>query len=102
MSEEIPRENPPLSAAELAAAAKLTDTDFEIIDAAILANCSNQWLKVARIMCDTEKALTSRYRDLSYVYYAKRLSELVKKGCLESQGNVFCMRFSEVRTPVSE
>jgi hypothetical protein len=99
MSEEIPRSNPPLTAEERAAAEKLTDTDLQIIDAAILANCAKTWLKVARAVWDTEKILTSRYPGLSYIFYTDRLGWLVEEGRLESRGDLAYMRFSEVRIP---
>ena len=50
MSEEIPMANPPLSSEEQSVVAKLTDADLQVIDAAILANSSNRWLKVARVV----------------------------------------------------
>ena len=78
---------------------KLTDADLEVIDGAILANSSSRWLKVARVVAWTEKALTDRYPGLSYIFYAQRLIHLVEEGCLESQGNLEYMRFSEVRIP---
>jgi hypothetical protein len=99
MSEEIPTANSPLSAEEQSAVAELTDTDLEIIDAAILGNSSTQWLKVARVVASTDKALAARYPSLSYLFYAQRLIQLAKQGRLESQGNLEFMRFSEVRIP---
>ena len=99
MSEEVPIANPPLSAAEQSVVKKLRDADLQVIDAAILANCSNDWLKVARVMAFTEKALNNRYPALSYVFYAQRLIHLAEEGRLEPQGDLQYMRFSEVRIP---
>jgi len=99
MTEEIPQPNPPLSAEEHSAPAKLTDADLQIIDAAILANSSNRRLKVARVVTATEDALRNRYPELSYLFYAQRLIRLAEEGRLESQGNLKHIRFSEVRTP---
>ena len=78
---------------------KLTDADLQIIDAAILATCSTGWLKVARVMLNTEEALRNRYPALSYIFYTERLRWLVDEGSLESQGDLAYMRFSEVRIP---
>lgn len=99
MSEEVPIANPPLSAAERAVVRKLSDMDLQIIDAAILANSSKHWLKVARVIWHTEQALSDRYPGLSYVFYAQRLTCLAEAGRLESQGDLRYMRFSEVRIP---
>jgi hypothetical protein len=99
MSEEIPMANPPLSDEEQSVVAKLTDADLQAIDAEILANASPRWLKVARVVLWTEKALRDRYPGLSYIFYAQRLIRLAEKGRLDSQGNLEHMRFSEVRIP---
>lgn len=99
MSEEIPETNPPMTAEEQSAAARLTGADLRIIDDAILASASARWLKVARVVISTADALSNRYPDLSHVFYAERLARLVQEGRLESQGNIAYMRFSEVRTP---
>jgi hypothetical protein len=97
MSEEIPEANPPLSDEEQSLVAKLTEADLQVIDAAILANSSNRWLKVARVVVWTEEALKDRYQGLSYIFYAQRLIRLAERGRLESRGNLEYMRFSEVR-----
>ena len=102
MREEIPIPNPPLSAKERAAAAKLTAADLQIIDSAILNNSSNRWLKVVRVVTNTEDALKSCYPDLSCLFYARRLTDLVDNGKLESKGDLDYMRFSEVRIPNAE
>lgn len=99
VSEEIPRANPPLSKEERAVVNALTPADLAVIDGTVLANALPRWLKVARVVLWTEKALSERYPGLSYVYYARRLIELVDEGRLESQGNLKYMRFSEVRIP---
>jgi hypothetical protein len=97
MSEEVPMANPPLSIEEEAAVAKLSDADLQIIDSVILANSSSRFLKVARVVISTEKALSDHYPDLSYIFYAQRLIQLAREGRLQSQGKLEYMRFSEVR-----
>ncbi len=78
---------------------KLTDADLQFIDAAILANSSNRWLKVSRVVSCTEESLKDRYPGLSYIFYAQRLIGLAEEGRLDSQGNLEYMRFSEIRIP---
>jgi len=99
MSEETPELNPPMSTDEEAFVAKLTDEDLKIIGSAILANASNRWSKVARVVISTVNMLSDRYPGLSYVFYAQYLSRLADDGQLESRGNLAYMRFSEVRIP---
>jgi hypothetical protein len=100
MNEEMPMANPPLTAEEKSVAAKLSDADVQAIDATILANSSDRWYKVARVVGSTEDALKLRYPGLSYVFYAHRLCQLVDERRLDSQGDVLYMRFSEVRLPM--
>jgi hypothetical protein len=99
MDKETPVENPPLSAEERSVAAKLNEADWQVIEAAILAECSERWLKVARVVTGTEDALRTRYPGLTYVFYTEYLNHLVDKGRLESAGYVFYIRQSEVRLP---
>ncbi len=98
MSEEVPQLNRPLTAEEQAVVAGLTDAALQIIDAAILAETSDRWLKVARVVGRTADALSHRHPQISYSFYAQRLRRLVETGFLESRGNIEYMRFSEVRT----
>jgi Protein of unknown function len=102
MSEEIPMANPALSAEEQSVIAQLTDADRPEIDIAILANCSNRWLKVARVTLNAEKALGDRYPSLSYIFYTQRLIHLAEQGRLHWRGHLEYMRFSEVRLPSAE
>jgi len=100
MNEEMPIANPPLSAEEQLVVAKLTHADLQLIDATVLANSSDGWLKVARVVGSTVDALQQHYPGLSDVFYAQRVCQLVDDGRLDSQGNLLYMRFSEVRLPM--
>jgi len=97
MNEEIPIANPPLSAKEKSVVAKLSEEDLQAIDAAILDNCSDCWLKVARVVTRTANALEKRYPGLSYVFFAQRLCRLADEGRLRSEGCLLNIRHSEVR-----
>jgi hypothetical protein len=99
MTEEIPIANPPLTAQERSVANKLSKADLQAIDAAILANCSDRWLKVARVVCHTADALEKQYPGLSYVFYTERLCWLAEQGQLESKGYLLYIRHSEIRLP---
>jgi hypothetical protein len=99
MAEEIPEANPPVTSEEQSAVAKLSEADLRIIDDTLLANSADRWLKVARVVISTETALRIGYPALSYVFYTQRLADLVERSCLESQGDIAYIRFSEVRIP---
>src|SRR5262245_37317395 len=94
---EVPIPNPPLSPQERAAADLLSEQDLQTIDACILSHCADCFYKVARIMGRTENELVDRFPKLSYVFYTQRLKHLVDTGRLDAAGDVFKMRFSEVR-----
>ena len=99
MDEEIPMENPPLSAEEQSVAAKLNEGDRLVIEVTILAECSERWLKVARVATRTEDVLKTRYPGLTYLFYTEYLGQLADEGRLDSQGCVYYIRHSEVRLP---
>jgi hypothetical protein len=97
MTPEVPIPNPPISAEEQAAADLLAAPDLELIDACILSHCADHFYKVAWIIGRTQDELADRFPKLSYVFYTQRLKHLVDTGCLVAAGDVFKMRFSEVR-----
>ena len=100
MTEETPISTPPLSLVEQAVVARLSESDIEAIDATLLAKSIHRWRKVARVVAETMDALKDRYPEVSYIFYAQRLTRLAEAGRLESQGKLSYMRFSEVRLPV--
>jgi Protein of unknown function/Fumarate reductase flavoprotein C-term len=97
LRKEIPIPKEPLSDKERATLAKLTEADWVIIDTAILASASDRWRKVAMVVGRIAKDLQEKYPDLSYSFYAERISQLVDAGRLDSQGDLSYIRFSEIR-----
>jgi hypothetical protein len=94
---EVPIPNPPISLEEKAAADLLKAQDLEAIDACILSHCADRFYKVARVMVRTQDELAVRFPKLSYIFYTQCLKHLVDTGHLDAAGDVFKMRFSEVR-----
>ncbi len=70
----------------------------DLVDQAILACCTQQFLKVARIVGDVAGALKVP-RDVDKDFIAERIKTLVKLDRLESQGDLDRWRFSEIRLP---
>ena len=99
MNDEVPKAIRAPSKKERSAAAKLSEEDLKIIDANILGNSRERWLKVARVVTDTEKALREQFPDFTIVFYTHRLCWLIDQGRLEVQGYPLYIRFSEVRLP---
>jgi len=94
--------DPPLTAAENASVAQLTETDLREIDDALLSNATTEWRKVAMIVGLTMSQLQERGQRVSGipdVFYAQRVQRLVEVKRLEAAGNLAYMRFSEVRLP---
>jgi hypothetical protein len=77
----------------------LTRGQVEAIDAAILQDVSPRWSKVAMVLARQLKARPGIPDDVPLEFYWQRLSRLVERGELESQGNLQQARFSEVRRP---
>ena len=70
----------------------------EEIDAALLANVTNQWRKVALVVGTTMMQIDSAQRaGLDDLYFAKRAAVLVEKGLVQSSGDLEQMRHCEVR-----
>ena len=97
MTDEVPEPNPPLSAEEESAVARLTPGDITFIDTAILSCASPRWQKVAMVAIRAIEKLKPGYPDFSPAFYARRVQILADQGKLESQGDLNYMRFSEVR-----
>lgn len=100
MTKEIPVPDPPLTPEQKVKVVQLSEDDIiSSIDKALSSNACHQWRKVAMVVGKTMLHFRNRISDIPDVFYAQRVRMLVEKGRLESQGNLACMRFSEVRLP---
>jgi hypothetical protein len=97
MDNEIPVPDPPLSIEEAARVSKLSADDLDAVDAVVLSCAHSRWRKVAMVVSLSMEKLEARYSGFSDVFYAHRVRSLVECGKLESQGDLSCMRFGEVR-----
>ncbi len=89
--------DPPLTAEQVVLVGKLSEAKINSIDSALLSNISPQWRKVARVVSATMAEQKNRKAGIPDVFYAQRVSLLVEKGIIESQGNLKAMRYCEVR-----
>lgn len=72
--------------------------DDEEIDAALLANITNQWRKVAFVVGMTMMKIDDKQRaGRDDLYFAKRVATLVQKGLVEHNGDLNQMRRCEIR-----
>ena len=78
---------------------QLTADEVKTIDHALFSNTSSKWRKVARVVGTTMMELPCRVEGVPDIYYSQRVKYLVSEGLLESQGDLSCMRHSEVRRP---
>lgn len=70
----------------------------EEIDAALLANITNEWRKLAFVVGTTMMQIqSSRLSGRDDIYFAERVSCLVDKGLVEHHGDLQQMRQCEVR-----
>jgi len=75
----------------------LSSDKLKKIDNAILFYAKDNYLKVARIVGDILMDKDIHSQKIPDVFYADRIRRLVKKGLLNSQGNLHYMRYSEVK-----
>lgn len=90
-------ENAPL---RIFTAAGLESADLTVFDAQILEHVVSDWRKVARVLGAVEFARgDDRHDDIDAFILAGRVRALVKAGKLESVGDVFRIRYSEICLP---
>ncbi len=91
--------DPPLTQEQLKLVSNLSEAELSYIDSTLLSNVSSQWRKVARVIGTTMSEQDNKIKGVPDIFYSQRLSRLVTKGILQSQGNLQAMRYSEVRLP---
>ncbi len=89
--------DPPLSADQLVRVSSLTVARVAQIDTVLLSHAMPHWRKVARIVALAMKYRGEESTGIPDVYFAQRVKLLVDRGQLEAQGDLSCMRYSEVR-----
>ena len=94
---EIPQPDDPLTDEQEALVSSLTVEELSAIDEAILANCSTQFRKVARIVGTVMDLDQFVEKALPDSFYSNRIYTLVESGKLISEGVIGSMRFCEVR-----
>jgi hypothetical protein len=71
--------------------------DEAAIDALVLRECTGSWQKVAKIVGDLMAELDHAHPHLPLAYVQARMEELEDKGLVEIAGDVWAMRYSEIR-----
>ena len=89
--------DPPLRQAEEELVQSLSKEEIATIDAALLSEATTSWRKVAMVVARTMEVLEHRLPPIPDVYLASRVRCLVASKKLQSQGDLFRMRYSEVR-----
>jgi hypothetical protein len=89
----------PLTPEQLILIKGLSEDQLDSIDKALLASACEHWRKVSRIVSMTMGALPNNVNGIPDVFYSKRVALLVQKGKLLSQGDLNCMRYSEIKLP---
>ena len=91
--------DPELNAEQLKFISNLPAEKIKEIDIALMSHADVRYLKVAfivgKVICDKKVHVEG----IPDIFYAERIRKFVKRGLLESQGDLRCMRYSEVRKP---
>ncbi|MFP3567191.1 DUF3658 domain-containing protein [Paraburkholderia sp. SIMBA_030] len=95
------RDDPALTADELALVNSLTDEELRNIDAVIVQNVKRDYRKVAMVVGLAIMGNKKHIKGVKDIFYAERVRLMVEQGTLESVGNLRRMRYSEVRLPQS-
>jgi hypothetical protein len=99
LKEETPRPDPELTSEQMTIVEKLSANDIQKIDELLLSCATQNWRKVAMVVALAMSNRTKHLKGIPDLFYSLRIRKLVEGGLLESQGNLECMRFSEVRIP---
>jgi len=75
----------------------LQSAEITAFDSALLDEIAADWLKVARVVGSVLLAREEEHEDVGPFFLSARLREMVKAGRIESQGDIFRIRYSEVR-----
>ncbi len=76
---------------------KLRPEDISLIDKTIHSNITELFRKTARVVADVSDELKERYPEITYLFYSERIRLMVKRGIVESQGDLNMMRYSEIK-----
>lgn len=96
---EVPQPDGPLTMQERSLVDELSDEELRAIDEAILASCSVQFRKVARVVGSAMQLNSIMDNCIPDAFYAQRVYKMVEDGRLTYQGMLGYMRFCEVRLP---
>ena len=88
-----------LTSEQLSLIKDLTADQIESIDQTLLASAGEHWRKVSRSVSITMNALLNKVNGIPDAYYSQRVAILAQQGRLLSQGDLNCMRYSEVKHP---
>lgn len=94
--------DPDLTDEQISLVRALKPETLKEIDDLILSHAKVKWRKVAMIVMQTMRDFESNHSGLPDVFFAQQIKKLVERGCLQSQGNLQYMRYSEVRLPSKE
>jgi hypothetical protein len=82
------RDDPDLTTEQLHAVGALSTTEIDATDAALMAEVTGRWQKVARIVARAmDSAGDRRHAGVPDLYFAERVRELERRGLIESVGN---------------
>jgi hypothetical protein len=97
MSDEVPEPDGDLSEEHKAILEQMSEEELRVIDRELLARASNRLQKVAKLVASIMFKRPELAPELPDVFFAQRVTKLVKEGKLESQGALGYMRFCEVK-----
>lgn len=77
-----------------------TPDEAALVDAFILRECSPRWSKVAMVVGRLLDEFEASLPHLPFAYVQARMQELEDAGAVEIAGDVWAMRYSEIRLVV--
>lgn len=87
----------PMTDLEAEIVAKLSEADLESIDAILVENIGETWMKSAFLIGGVMLKVPDEYEEVPDVFYSGRLMLLEKEGAISVRGDLRKMKHSEVQ-----
>jgi hypothetical protein len=91
-----------LNPAELGMVTHLTASDLELIDRTLVANATQSWQSVARVVGYALVDLKTTLPGIPLGFYAQRVAAIVHSGAMLGRGDLGFIRLSEVRLSATQ
>ena len=100
MEDPAESEVAPMTLEQRARVRQFSEAEILAIDDILYSETSSRWQKVAMVVAGAMISLDGKIENIPNAYYLERIQLFIDSGKLESQGNIWRMRFSEIKRKI--